>query len=373
MKRAPERAPRDAAKLWAGLFVGLALAACDLYSASPTPPEARAVRANSDPASGKPPQRAQLVTSVAPASIPLAAAAVSGTTALLAAPDVFAGSAFSIAQIEQTLSYAEFHDLRPVGSTSTVFRSRLNAPFRAALKTATRDRPLGPLAEVAAYRLARCLGLHNVPPAVLRRPGVGSLQRELEPAFASHWPSIADRLLLDARGIGTAAAIFWIEGMHDLDLADPLGRTIAMQTLRGESPPAPPLAAQLSDMLVFDYLIGNWDRWSGANVKGDAAGTVIYVRDQDSAFGRISAELQNKLFQPVAQTERFSQSFVARLEALSVADFERELARDSAFAAERGRLDSASLRAVFTRRARVLERVHSLVATRGAASVLVFP
>src|SRR4030095_4604252 len=42
------------------------------------------------------------------------------------------------------------------------------------------------------------------------------------------------------------------------------------------------LAAAISTMIVFDFITGNWDRWSGGNV-ATSKGKVLYV-DNDAAF-----------------------------------------------------------------------------------------
>src|SRR5262245_52728072 len=81
-----------------------------------------------------------------------------------APPELLAGTFMLQQDILRGLGRARLRRVRPVGSTSTVFRSELDVPFRAAFKLATRERPNAALNEVAAYRLARCLGLSNVPP-----------------------------------------------------------------------------------------------------------------------------------------------------------------------------------------------------------------
>jgi hypothetical protein len=289
---------------------------------------------------------------------------------------MFPGTSLNPEQILSALSQSELRALRPVGSTSTVFRAQLDAPFRAAFKAATQQRPLGAVAEVAAYRLARCLGLDNVPPAVLRRVPTRTLRQELEAEFAQQWPSIAPRLLVSRDGHVEGAAIYWIEGLRGLDLVNPEWRASAQRVLRLSEPlsdPPPPLASGLSSMQAFDYLIGNWDRWSGSNVKGDATGQILYVRDQDAAFaGRLREGLQRRLLEPVLASERFSRRFVERLRMLTRSSYERELAADALFA-ERHRLEERSLAGVFERRAALLSHVTALIAAHGEDRVLAFP
>src|SRR5690606_27058189 len=66
-------------------------------------------------------------------------------------------------------------ELRPVGSTSLVYRVRLAGGALIAFRPAQRGRPRGHLAELAAYRLGRALGMENVPPVVLRREALARI------------------------------------------------------------------------------------------------------------------------------------------------------------------------------------------------------
>jgi hypothetical protein len=323
-----------------------------------------------------PAERAPQTPEFSDREVPPARSANASTDSDAGQAAMFPGTSLRPEQILSALSQSELRALRPVGSTSTVFRAQLDAPFRAAFKAATQQRPLGAVAEVAAYRLARCLGLDNVPPAVLRRVPTRALRQELEAEFVRQWPSIAARLLLGRDGSVEGAAIYWIEGLRGLDLVNPEWRAGAQRALRLSQPlpaPPPPLASDLSNMQAFDYLIGNWDRWSGSNVKGDAAGKILYVRDQDAAFpGRLSEGLQRRLLEPVLACERFSRRFVERLRMLTRSSYERELAVDALFA-QRHRLDERSLAGVFERRAALLTHVTALIAEHGEDLVLAFP
>jgi len=379
----------DALRLAIGVCIG-ALAGCAAKSSTPAHTELSPMQSAAQPAGSEASAATLRSAGLAPSG---SAASNAGSAAMRTAlapaaaepPDdaaahitaaPFVGSSLDSDTILKALSQSELSALRPVGSTSTVFRSQLDAPFRAAFKAATQRRPLGPVAEVAAYRLARCLGLDNVPPAVLRRVPVSVLQQQLDAEFVRQWPRIAPRLLTEHDGSVEGAAIFWIEGLRKLDLASPSVRAGTQRVLSLSEPlpdPPPPLAAGLSSLLAFDYLIGNWDRWSGGNVKGDATGQILYARDQDAAFGgRLSEPLQRRLLDPVLATERFSRQFVQRLRALTRSAYHSELARDAVFA-ERPRLDERSLARLFDRRATLLSHVNALIEERGEQRVLAFP
>ena len=279
------------------------------------------------------------------------------------------------------LSRARLKRVRPVGSTSTVFRSELDVPFRAAFKLPTQARPNAALNEVAAYRLSRCLGLSNVPPAVLRRVSKAAVWQALEPGFAERWSEIEQRLLVDRAGYVEGALIFWIDELHDLGLDSPLELTRYVEWLQldGELPEdKAPLAQQVSTLLAFDWLIGNWDRWSGGNLAGDAGGRVLYMRDNDSAFAtRIPEGLQRRMLEPMQQTQRYSRSFVKAVRALSRESLQRELMRDPEYAARltthRALIDAQSMQALFDRRDTLLSHVAALIDEYGEEKVLNFP
>lgn len=265
---------------------------------------------------------------------------------------------------------------RPVGSTSTVFKVALKGTISAAFKAATVRRPRGPLAEIAAYRMARCLGLDNVPPAVSRRVPVAQLKAELSPEQASKWPEILASLVTERDGRVPGAAIYWVDGMQNLGLETAEGQAKVTSWLSLSIPLADadrPLAAQLSTLLAFDYLIGNWDRWSGGNLKGDGSAQRVYMRDHDAAFAnRLSEPLQRHMLDPLVRAQRFSRSFYRAVRALSRDAFLRELARDPGFA-EGAALDAAAVDAVFDRRQTLLSHIMATLEEHGDNDVLVFP
>ena len=290
------------------------------------------------------------------------------------APLRFAGGTLDDAEALRQLAQAEPLSFKPVGSTSTVFRTKLRAPLDAAFKVASRDRPHGPASEVAAYRVARCLGMDAVPPAVTREMPLARIDGKLEPGAEEKWPEIEPRLLRSPQGVVTGAAIYWIKELRELDFGGQPARAAALSWLHddGELPEErTTLARALSDTFAFDFVIANGDRWSGGNVKGDAAGTRVWVRDHDLAFASHPPARQRELWKLVTEVERFSGNFLARLRALDRACIERELEEDPAGA--RGELlTERQIGELLVRRAALLSLVVALIAERGAARVLFF-
>ncbi len=265
---------------------------------------------------------------------------------------------------------------RPVGSTSTVFRTLLRSTIGAAFKAATERKPYGPQSEVAAYRLARCLGLANVPPAVLRYLPASTLQAGIDAEHSSQWPEISQRLIMGRDDKVLGAAIYWVEGMRDtgLDTTSGQARVAAWHNVALPLPEADAsLAADASTMVAFDYLIGNWDRWSGGNVKSDPSGQHLYLRDHDAALPtHLSEALHRHMLDRLTQTQRFSRSFYAALRGLSRESYRHELEREPAFASA-GLWDPTRIDRLFDRRATLLSHIAALIDEYGANKVLVFP
>jgi hypothetical protein len=323
---------------------------------------------------------AQAASPSKPASMPTPAPspaeparAAEGSPVPSAAPR-FAGSPLDDAESLRHLANAEPLSFKPVGSTSTVFRTKLRAPLDAAYKVASRDRPLGPASEVAAYRVSRCLGLSAVPPAVSRELPLSRIEGRLEPESREKWPEIEPRLLRSPQGIVAGAAIYWIKELRELDFGGQPARATALGWLRdgGELPEARrALARSISDMLAFDFLIANGDRWSGGNVKGDAAGTHVWVRDHDLAFASHPPGRQREQWKLVTQVERFSRALVAAVRALDRACIERELRADPK-AARGALLTERQIGDLLDRRLALLSHLDALIAERGEARVLFF-
>jgi hypothetical protein len=289
--------------------------------------------------------------------------------------DRFAGSTFSVEQILRVLGQSALTDLRPVGTTSVVLRASLDAPFRAALKLATHERPLGPAAEAAAYRLSRCLGLTTVPPVVLRRLPYRSL--EPDPRHIDRWAELASRLAVDASAQVEGAAIFWVEGMRELPIAEREPRQALLPLLlQGSALRADQqlMAAQISDLSVFDLLLGNGDRWSGGNVQGDASGQWLYIRDHDQSFAtQLRPEASARLLKQLTQVERFSRGLIERTRALTAESYEREWSGDAVLANRSAWLRERVAPGVLARRSQLLAHVDGLVQRYGEGAVLVFP
>jgi hypothetical protein len=126
-------------------------------------------------------------------------------------------------------------------------------------------------------------------------------------------------------------------------------------------------------MVVFDFVIGNWDRFSGGNLPTDVSRRRAILRDNDRSFSIPLLERRyDKLLDGLTRTERFSKDLVHRLAALDAASIQSELARDPSHAAD-PLLNDAQITDVLDRRATVLSYIAALIEEHGEDDVLFFP
>ena len=270
------------------------------------------------------------------------------------------------------MSAARSRSFKPVGHTSVVLRMRTLERVTVAMKVRSRNVPHGYQHEIAAYRISRLLGLDNVPPAIYRRVGWKEIQQRFHEDKLDRRPQVRNAVLWDEDGSAPGAAIHWVKGMRSV------GNENASKWsgwLRDEVIPKgkAALARDLSNMAVFDLLIGNWDRFSGGNLPSDATRRRAVLRDNDRAFSTPLLERRyDKLVEALTRTERFSKSVVERLSALDEAALQAELARDPSHASD-PLLSDTQIADVFDRRATILTHIAALVEERGESAVLVFP
>jgi len=281
------------------------------------------------------------------AATPPTAAVTLGPLPLTAAK--FGTTQWTHAELLRALAGAGLSNLHSVGHTSTVFRANLEAPFRAAYKLDTRERSFAPIAEVMAYRLATCLGINNVPPAILRNTTRTQLQQLLAPESLDRWPTIASGLQPGEAIQG--ATIFWIEGLQDAPFAK---QAHGPNALDSASLPTT-TAAALTTMQIFDYLIGNWDRWSGGNIKTDHNGN-LYIHDNDAAFPKhLTTQQEQRLLDPI-QTQ-LPTNLIQNLKNLTPESLSTALAQDPTLKAQPNLIDSTRLEAFQKRRTKLLTKI----------------
>ena len=259
------------------------------------------------------------------------------------------------------------------GGSSLSFRIDLADGSRAAFKPAQTNLQTIPRKEVAAYRLSRLLGLNAVPPAAPRMLSRDDLLTHLHPESLPLVPRIQAETIFNPFGKTAGVMMYWIPEIRDSGLDTPVGQQQTAQWLT-QGFPIPldkrPVAAQVSNLVVFDFLTSNPDRYSGGNMKMSPDGQRLYFMDNTMAFfldpeshGRPRAALQ--------RTQRFSRQLYRALDRVSVPRLEHLLAQeiDSPYEI----LTPAEMRAVVARRDAAKKYIDGLVAVYGERNVLVFP
>lgn len=259
------------------------------------------------------------------------------------------------------------------GGSTLSFRADLADGSRAFIKPAQTNLRTVPRKEVAAYRLARLLGFSGVPPAAPRLLSREEIVAHLRPESRAALPRIDAETLFDPLGRTAAMAQYWVPGLAESGLDTPDGRRASFGWLTAGQPipqDKRPLAAQLSDLIVFDFLAANPDRYSGGNLKMSADGSRLYAIDNTLAFFLAPDGLpQNR--ELLERTQRFSRRLRGALERMSPETLRAALdaERDSPYEI----LTEAEAAAVLSRRDAVRRYMDALASRLGEPVVFVFP
>jgi hypothetical protein len=240
-------------------------------------------------------------------------------------------------------------------------------------------------AEVAAYYLDRALGLGRVPPVVSRRVRWEELQA------AAEGDRRVPEVKVAADGSVRGALIYWLPkhlvaavtppgwenwlrikpfarwAVSPYQASTSYGAALAHahdQIARGQPgdayyddvpvPAQPDLPAELSDMIVFDFLTLNYDRWGGDNTNVltlGATGPLIFL-DNGDGFS-VGPARRGLLDARLAPLQRFRKRTVEALEALDVRALGERMAHDALAPI----LDAHMLQGLELRRRALLEHV----------------
>ncbi|MCX7807502.1 MAG: hypothetical protein N2515_02740 [Deltaproteobacteria bacterium] len=288
----------------------------------------------------------------------------------------FASSELSEAQILEAIANAHVDNLRPVGTTSIVFQLQLTGAIDAAFKPESRLHPRGWAHEIAAYRVARLLGMDQVPPARVRSLERTQMRRHLAPEWHGNWEALVGQIIFSSPRPGVfytkGASIYWVPNLERSELDQPEARKNWSAWLKPGHPLEEReriLARDLATMCLFDALIGNADRMSGGNLRTATNRGVrrVIIRDHDLAFPAHWSEPQRKrILGELRLAERFPRDLV---EALRKAD--EAALRSATEDPEVGPLlTPEEFAALLDRRAMVLSYVAALIEMHGEEAVL---
>ena len=238
--------------------------------------------------------------------------------------------------------------------------------------------------EIAAYHLDRELGLGRVAPVVGRRVAWSELRE------AAGGDGRIDELRVGEDGTLRGALVWWvparptplplepgwerwlrIEG--EPDAVTPFQRPNQVRDrqviARPAEAPEPDTAerpAELSDLIVFDYLIQNLDRWGGNNTNVRTLGPGGPLMFLDNAAGFVLRRPRVALMDSrLAHVQRFRRSTIEAVRELDVERLQARMAEDPLAPA----LDARQVANLEERRAHLLAHVDALVEDHGEDAV----
>jgi hypothetical protein len=246
-------------------------------------------------------------------------------------------------------------------------KNGLKAVFKPIRKDDTRARY-----EVAAYRIARLISVGEVPAAVMREIPSAFLEERLNIDNKESAIALKDALPPNAAGTARGAVIEWIEDIDPKGL-EYFGGMAEINKLLSPGRPddgEEPLAAKASAMVVFDHLIGNWDRFSGGNFFVSKDGLHLILIDHNGSFASWSKKRKERMEKRLDSTERFSASLVDRIRGLTA-----EVVRDAVKAEPLSNplITDEEIKLLLSRRDEILSHVDLLVKKKGTTNTLAFP
>lgn len=254
-------------------------------------------------------------------------------------------------------------NLRNYGNTSVNIRVDFPGPIDGSYKPSEARHEEHWRAEIAAFRLNQLLGLERVPPAVFRQV----LEDDL-PTGQRYGVTFTD-------GVSRGAMIYWVPVLRSSGVGSPESLDLWSQRLTAGAPIADGerrRAQEISDLIVFDFLIANWDRWNGLNTLEDGRGHLVY-RDNNAGFQvPVSSSRYERVLGWLHRVSRFSSGLIERARALDL-DSLRDAMADDAAGDDTVLLTDDQLRDVLRRRDVLVQYVEGLARRHGRDAVLFFP
>ncbi len=263
------------------------------------------------------------------------------------------------------------------GGSSISLRIEFENGALAAFKPTQSNWQTVPRKEVAAFRINRLLGLSSVPPAIGRMFRREDILAAVEPAFAYTLPRLRAEII-HHDGWVAGELSWWIPEIahatvdgYNIDSVDGVVTWKRYLTVKQPIPYQERLiVAQISDMVLFDFVINNLDRWSGGNARTSPDGRTLYFMDNTLSFGS-HAQGHEKSRRYLQRVQKFSRTLVDTVRNLDAEELRTVLAEDTGPFDEL--LSEREIKALISRRDYAIAYIDVLVETHGEENVLVFP
>jgi hypothetical protein len=267
------------------------------------------------------------------------------------------------------------------GGTSLSLRVEFANGSRASFKPEQIHPQSDPRREIAAYRIDRVLGIGRVPPA---KAITFTLEEMIAAADPSHRTYIGDRLRdegLVRKGVIHGELSWWVPeirlaklGPHRID--EKSGKALWTSYLQiGASIPddVRPMVEQIAALVIYDVLIDNPDRWTGANTVMSPDGQVLFFMDNSMSFSIFGFGHESNLL-ALRRCQVFPRKLVGKLRELNIEMLTDAIAvpglADHRLAPL---LDGEEIRAILTRRDNMLRYIDQLIEEHGEDTVLALP
>lgn len=243
-------------------------------------------------------------------------------------------------------------------------------PLQAALQSVPRK-------EVAAYRINRLLGLSAVPPAIARAFAEQDIYDNLVETSSDTLARLRDEMRVKD-GMVAGELSWWIPviykakvGGYEIDTTDGIVTWKRLLTVGKDMPKEEVvLLGQISSMVLFDFIINNPDRWSGANARVSEDEKTLYFMDNTMSFAA-EPEGHRKCRIYLKRSQKFSRSLVHALRTLQIEDVQAVMAHDKGPFGYL--LSDEEIDMLMKRRDFAIAYIDELIAEYGEGAVLVFP
>jgi hypothetical protein len=259
------------------------------------------------------------------------------------------------------------------GGSSLSLRLRLADGSSAAFKPEQIHTQTVPRKEIAAYRLNRLLGLSRVPPATWRVLTWRDLYARIDPDEKRYFFRFKKEARFRKGGRLVGEVSWWIPKIRYIPIDRWKARKRWHQWLKAyKHLPGRyvEVTAQLSVMLLYDFLINNPDRFSGFNTMGTPDTKFLYFMDNTYSFfptprGGTNARTG------LERVQRFSRKLFRNLKRLTYARLRAAMALDAG--APMTLLSDHELRMVIARRNHAIQHINWVIARYGWEKTMVFP
>lgn len=266
------------------------------------------------------------------------------------------------------------------GGTSLSIRVDFESGARASFKPEQIWPQSDPRREIAAYRLDRLLKIGRVPPAKSFVVTVADLLAAADPMHRTYIQGrLAEESLIKKGGILRGELSWWVPeiklaklGPHRIDEKDGKAAWMAALQVGAQlTDEQRSMVAQISAVILFDVLIDNPDRWTGANTVMSPDGKTLFFMDNSMSFSRFGFGHESNLL-ALRKSQVFPKALVERIRALTPEAIAGAISvgEDSGLAPL---LDDKELAAILVRRDNMLRYIDQLIAEHGEAAVLAFP